>query len=636
MEEVGSPVVAIALILAAVFIPTAFIPGITGRLYQQFAVTIAISVLISAFNALTLSPALAAMLLKPREHKIRRGPLQFFFDRFNFLFSRTTDKYVTTSGRLIHKSAITMIVLAVIAVVAVFMGGRLPTGFLPEEDQGYLFAALQLPDASSLQRTDAAVQKVTTSLLHTPGISGVVGVDGFNLLTLTQSTNTAFFFVSLKPWDQRRSKDEQIQAIQANVQRQLMGVSDGIAFSFPPPSIPGVGTSGGVTMILQDRSGNDDPSFLTKNLFGFLGALSKRPEVAAVIPSYMPAVPQLYADVDREKAEQQQVDLNNVYTTMQTFMGGYLVNYFNRFGRQWQTYVEAEGDTRSNIQNIGQFYVRSANGSQVPLSSLVHVRKVTGAEFVMRFNEYNAAQLNITGAPGYSSGQVRAALEETFRQTMPPGMGFSYSGMSYQEQRAAEGTPAWVVFALSLLFVFLILAALYESWTLPFSVLLSTPVAILGAYLALTSRSLENDIFATVGLIMLIGLSAKNAILIVEFAVQNYRGGQSISESALQAARVRFRPIIMTALAFIVGCIPLWTAHGAGAESRRILGTVVIGGMALATVIGILMVPTTFSVVEFLSHRFARGGKRTTMDSSPDAGPPDQTPPAVQPEGDAA
>lgn len=303
-------------------------------------------------------------------------------------------------------------------------------------------------------------------------------------------------------------------------------------------------------------------------------------------------------------------------------MGGYLVNYFNRFGRQWQTFVEAEGDTRTNIQDINQFYVRSANGSQVPLGSLVHVKQITGPEFVLRFNEYNGAQLNIAGAPGYSSGQVRAALEEAFHQTMPPGMGFSYQGMSYQEQRAAEGVPAWMVFGLSLLFVFLILAALYESWTLPFSVLLSTPVAILGAYLALSMRSLENDIFATVGLIMLIGLSAKNAILIVEFAVVNYRKGQSISESALHAARLRFRPIVMTAFAFIFGCLPLWTATGSGAVSRRILGTVVIGGMTLATVIGILMVPVTFSVVEYLSHRLRGDGSDTTMDSThpPEAG----------------
>src|SRR3954447_6733881 len=533
MEEVGGPVVAIALILAAVFIPTAAIPGITGRLYQQFAVTIAISVLISAFNALTLSPALAALLLKPKQEGRRRGPLQWFFDQFNRFFGRTTNAYVSTSSVLVHKSGFTMLALALVTVAAVVLGGRLPSGFIPQEDQGYMFVALQLPDAASLQRTDAAAQKITSAMLHTPGIAGVIGVNGFSLLTQTQSTNTAFFFVSLKPWEERKSREEQIESIQASLQRQLGAASEGLAFSFPPPAIPGIGTSGGVTMIVQDRSGNDDPNCLTKNLFGYLGALSKRPEIAAAIPSYLPAVPQLYADVDREKVTQQQVDLSNVYNTMQTFMGGYLVNYFNRFGRQWQTFVEAEGDTRTNIQNINQFYVRSANGSQVPLGSLVHVRQITGPEFILRFNEYTSAQLNVTGAPGYSSGQVRAALEEAFNQAMPAGMGFAYQGMSFQEQQAAQGVPTWVVFGLSLLFVFLILAALYESWTLPFSVLLSTPVAILGAYLALSLRSLENDIFATIGLVMLIGLSAKNAILIVEYAVVNYKGGQTISQAAL-------------------------------------------------------------------------------------------------------
>jgi len=615
MEEVGGPVVAIALILATVFIPTAAIPGITGRLYQQFAITIAISVLISAFNALTLSPALAALLLKPKSEERHRGPLAWFFTRFNRFFGRTTDKYVSTSGILVHKSGFAMVALGAVAVLAVLIGGRLPTGFLPQEDQGYLFVAMQLPDAASLQRTDAAAQRVSNVLLQTPGIQSVVGVDGFSLLTQTQSTNTAFFFVTLKPWEARKSRAEQIQAIQASVQQKLFGVKEGLAFSFPPPAIPGIGTSGGVTMILQDRSGNDDPGFLTKNVFAFLGAVSKRPEIAAAVPSYLPAVPQLYADVDRDKAAQQQVDLSSIYTTMQTFMGGYLVNYFNRFGRQWQTFVEAEGDTRTNIQDINQFYVRSANGSQVPLGSLVHVRQTTGPEFILRFNEYEGAQINIAGAPGYSSGQVRAALEEVFHQTMPAGMDFSYQGMSFQEQRAAEGVPAWMVFGLSLLFVFLILAALYESWTLPFSVLLSTPVAILGAYLALAMRSFENDIFATIGLIMLIGLSAKNAILIVEFAVANYKKGLSIADSALQAARLRFRPIIMTALAFIFGCLPLWTATGSGAASRRILGTVVIGGMTLASVAGILLVPVTFAVVEYLSHRLS-GGKEVTMDAT--------------------
>ena len=621
MEEVGGPVVAIALILAAVFIPTAFIPGITGRLYQQFAVTIAVSVLISAFNALTLSPALASLLLKPKDKSRKPGLLQRFFDGFNRLFNRTTESYVSTSSLLIHKSGITMVVLGCIAAVAVFLGARLPTGFIPTEDQGYMFVALQLPNAASLERTDNAGLKVTRALLDTPGISGVMQVNGFSLLTLTESTNTAFFFVALKPWDQRTSKEQQLASIQQSVTGKLAGMSDGLAFSFPPPAIPGIGTSGGVTMVLEDRSGSDDPKFLAQNIYAFLGAVSKRPEIAAAIPSFLPAVPQLYADVDREKVSQQQVDLNNVYTTMQTFLGGYLVNYFNRFGRQWQTYVEAEGSSRTNIANIGQFYVRSANGSQVPLSALVKTRQITGPEFTTRFNEYPAAQINISGKPGYSSGQVRAALEEVYKQTMPAGMGYDYSGITYQEQRAAQGVPASAVFGLSLLFVFLILAGLYESWTLPFSVLLSTPVAILGAYIALSMRAFENDIFATIGLIMLIGLSAKNAILIVEFAVANYKAGQSISEAALHAARLRFRPIVMTALAFIFGCLPLWVATGSGAASRQILGTVVIGGMLLATVIGILMIPVTFSVVEYLSHRFSRGGKGTTMDSSHDIDP---------------
>ncbi|HVJ07228.1 MAG TPA: multidrug efflux RND transporter permease subunit [Acidisarcina sp.] len=611
MEQVSGPVIAIALILAAVFIPTAAIPGITGRLYQQFAITIAISVIISAFNALTLSPALAALLLKPKEeeHKGR------FFQWFDKILGRTTDRYVSTSSVLVHKSGVTMLLLAGIAVIAVFAGAKLPTGFIPQEDQGYIFMALQLPDASSLQRTDAASQHIADALLKTPGVKGVVAVNGFNLLSQTQSTNTAFFFVPLKPWDVRKSKQEQVDAIQANIQQQLGRLSEGIAFAFPPPAIPGVGTSGGVTFILQDRSGNESNSELTKNLGAYLAALSKRPEIAVAIPTYLPAVPQIYASVDREKAMQQQVSLNDIYATMGTFMGGYLVNYFNRFGRQWQTYVEAEGSSRTQIENINQFYVRSANGSQVPLASLVNVKQIAGPEFIMRFNEYASSQINVTAAPGYSSGQVRAALEEVFHQTMPATMGFDYQGMSFQEAKAAKGVPTWAVFGLSILFVFLILAAQYESWTLPFSVLLSTPVAILGAYLALHMRAYENDVFATIGLIMLIGLSAKNAILIVEFAKANYESGQSIAEAALNAARLRFRPIIMTALAFVFGCLPLWTATGSGAVSRRILGTVVIGGMTLSTLIGILMIPVTFAVVEYISHRFVGDGKSTTMDS---------------------
>jgi HAE1 family hydrophobic/amphiphilic exporter-1 len=618
MEEVGGPVVAIALILAAVFIPTAFIPGITGRMYQQFAVTIAISVLISAFNALTLSPALASLLLKPRDTKRKTGLLGKFFAWFNRMFKGATNSFVSTSSVLVHKSAFAVIGIIIIGAIAALLGASLPGGFIPTEDQGYMFLALQLPDGASAQRTDAAQQKITAALLKTPGIQGVIAVTNFSLLTQVQSTNAGFFFVALKPWESRKSKDQQLGYIQANLQKQLAADPDGIAFAFPPPSIPGIGTSGGVTMIIEDRTNSDDPMTLNKEVGTFLGAASKLPQIGAAIPSFQPNVPQLFARVDQEKALQQQVSLSDIYSTMSTFMGGYLVNYFNRFGRQWQTYVEAEGTSRQDINNINQFYVRSANGSQVPLSSLVHVTQTTGPEFVFRFNEFNAAQVNFVSAPGYSTGQTRRALEDTFKKVMPAGTGFDYSGMSYQEQVAEAGIPASAVFGLSLVFVFLILAALYESWTLPFSVLLSTPVAILGGYLALHARLLENDIFATIGMVMLIGLSAKNAILIVEFAKSNYESGQSIAEAALGAARLRFRPIVMTALAFIFGCLPLWIASGAGAASRQILGTVVIGGMILSTVLGLIFIPASFSSVEWLSHRFGKGGKGTTMDSKHD------------------
>jgi len=615
MQEISGPVIGIALVLSAVFVPTAFIPGITGRLYQQFAVTIAISVILSAFNALTLSPALAALMLRPKQNdgSQRQGLLRRFFNWFNRFFGRATDGYVRWSGALIQKSAIALAMLVVAGVAGVFFGTKVPSSFLPNEDQGYMFLHLQLPDGASLERTEEVCSKVEKILANTPGVKYTTTVAGFSLLSFVRTSYSGLFFVTLKDWNERKSRGEQYQQILQHVNSELAKLPDGLALSFPPPAIPGVGTSGGFTFVLEDRAGKD-VQFLSDNLNKFLGAARKRPEIGGLLSTFLPNVPQKFLVVDRDKVLKQGVPLSDVYRTVQAFMGGVFVNYFNRFGRQWQVYVEGEGDYRKSLDSIGQFYVRNNKGEMVPLSALTKFEPWAGPEFTMRYNLYRSAQIIGSAAPGYSSAQAMKALEETFDQTMPREMGYDYMGMSFQEKAAQKGVPSSVIFGFSLLFVFLILAALYESWTLPFSVLLSTPVAVFGAFGMLWLRrvilgyfmppymvQIENDVYSQIGLVMLIGLAAKNAILIVEFAKDKYEQGMNLAEAALEGARLRLRPILMTSFAFILGCVPLWTASGAGAVGRQIMGTTVIGGMLAASAIGIFFIPAIFYLVEKLS-----------------------------------
>jgi HAE1 family hydrophobic/amphiphilic exporter-1 len=598
MEEVSGPVVAIGLILSAVFVPVGFMGGITGRLYQQFAITIALSVLLSVVNALTLSPALASLLLKaPTGKKTLLTP---FYGWFNRVFGRTTDAYVSFAGILIRKMARSVVFLVVLVALIGVIVQRIPTGFVPEEDQGYVLIQTTLPDAASLERTDRVMRKVEAILEKNEAVEGFNTISGFSLITGAYSSNMGFFFVQLKPWHERHGAALHANGVVASLNHAFaLQIPEAAVAAFGPPAIPGLGTGAGFTMELQDRSGGT-PQFLAEQAARFIEAARKRPEIGRIATLYRASVPQVYADIDRSKVLKLGVPLADVNTTLGTLLGSAYVNDFNRFGRVYKVYVQAEPEYRKDPKQLGLFFVRSADGSMIPLDTLVSTRPTSGPEFTNRFNLYRAAELTGVPAPGYSSAQALSALEAVAKQTLPNEMGYDWADMSYQEKKA-PGVA--VVFALAILLVFLILAAQYESWGLPWSVLLGTPFAVFGAYFGLWlarqfSPSYVNNVFAQIGLIMLIGLAAKNAILIVEFAKMLHEQGKPLVEAALEAAKLRFRPILMTAFAFILGVTPLLTASGAGAEARKVMGVAVFAGMLIATILGVCLIPMLFVAVE--------------------------------------
>lgn len=593
MREVSGPVVATALVLAAVFFPCMLLPGITGRLFTQFAVTIGVSVLLSAFCALSLSPALSALLLRPRHPGggvVARGA-----GAFNRFMDRLKRWYVSGFGCLIRRGAFTAVALLCLAVAVLPVSALIPAGFLPDEDEGYFFGSLQMPQGSSLEVTEAAGRQVTQLLESMPAVRGVVMVSGFDLMTGVQSPGNAFFFIDLIPWAERNPDTESAAALAAELRRRMEQTdTGGIGFAMLPPPIPGVGTSSDVTLMLEDRSGRGT-AYLREQTAAFIAAVSQRPEVAAVQNFMADDSPQYLVKLDTDRALAQGVNPDEAYTTLQTFLGSMVINYFNLYGYQYRVCMQADAPSRMNIAGMQNFYLPGRDGVQVPLNAVVEVTPVRGPEFLMRRNMYNAAMLDLVAAEGFSSGQVMTAVQEVFERQMPGDMGYSYSGMSYQEQRAAQGLGIGTVFALSGVFAYLLLASLYESWLLPLSVVLSVPVAVLGAVLALFLSGEELNLYAEIGLIMLIGLAAKNAILVVEFAQDRLQGGTTgLLRATLAGARMRLRPILMTCLAFILGCVPLALATGAGAAARQTVGVCVIGGMAAATLVGIFFIPFAY------------------------------------------
>ncbi len=591
MRKVTAPIIATTLVLIAVFIPVAGMAGITGRLYQQFALTIVVSVIVSSINALSLSPALASILLK--EPKSYKGPLGWFFGKFNSAMGKTTDSYMSFTNIVTRKLKRSVVFILIMTVAAGIFGKLVPGGFIPEEDMGYFFVNMQLPDASSLQRSDVIAKQIESIILEIPEIEYITNATGYSMLSGSMAPNNAFMFGSLIAWDER---DKTAKEIIQELNIKLKGITGAQAFAFGPPALPGLGNGSGFSIMIQDKGGND-PDYLAQNAMKFIQAANARPEIASAFTPYRANVPQRYMDIDKEKALKLGVSLNDLYTTVGAFMGGAYVNDFTRFGRLYKTYIQAEPKYRADESQISNFFIKNINGDMVPLATLATIVPIAGPDYTNRFNLFRSAEITGSPAKGYTSAQTMTALEEVAAEVLPQDMSYAWNAMSYQENKASGSLG--IILTFSLLFMFLILAAQYESWSLPFSILLGTPFAIFGAMFALWvarffSLSFENNIFAQVSFVMLIGMAAKNAILIVEFANDEFKKGLSLFDAAINAARSRFRPILMTAFSFILGIFPLVIATGSGAEARKVMGMALIGGMSVATLLGVFLYPMLF------------------------------------------
>jgi hydrophobe/amphiphile efflux-1 (HAE1) family protein len=605
MRDISAPVIAIALILAAVFVPVGFIPGIVGRLYQQFAITIAISVLISAFVALSLTPALCTLILRPHKIDEKSSGLNKFFFKFNNWFDRVTGKYRNGVDRGLKNSKFVIIILICIVVGTILLFKNKPSGFIPTEDDGRIYVTYDLPEASSTERTVKVLSEMMKTLDSIPEIDHYAALGGLNVVSFATKSNSATIFMQLKPWDERKKKSQQLFALVGVLQKKLSRFKEASVVVIPPPAIPGLGTTAGFSFILEEKQAGGDIKNFEKVLQNFTAAVSKRPEIGKAFSFFTARTPAYQLTIDREKAKRMGVQISDVNNALQTYMGSSYINDFTIYGRNFRVVAQADTNYRTNLQNLGQYFVRNSGGTMVPLSTLTSYKMIENAPLISHYNLFRSAEIDGNPAPGYSSGDALKALEEVAAETLPQGFGYEFSGLSREEK--LSGSKTIYIFALSIGFVFLFLAALYESWSVPFSVLLAVPLGAFGAILFLSFwPSLNNNIYAQIGLITLIGLAAKNAILIVEFAKERVDKGMDLEEATLEAVKLRLRPIIMTSMAFILGVAPLLWASGAGAEARKTIGWTVFGGMLTATSLAIFIVP----VLYYLITKFAYGEEK--------------------------